>query len=262
MAVTLSDDQFSMLVGAISALSEKIEDVSEEVEDVSEEVQHASEANEELRDEVDELRDRLDEESGDGSGGAQTTTDDTASDADVDSRIEWRGEHRGVENLWIDDVPVGKIIENRSEEIDELAADVEALREGRVDAEPETRVRDDYTPIERMAALGAEIADSVTDRRALTLFENFSAWASKTPRGLVLKSGADRVKTLLDAARDDDAITDWNQVYRTYERLEELSDGRIEYRDDSRHGKLLVLAEPMPSMTPDDGSPTPSSAGA
>jgi archaellum component FlaC len=255
MSVTLSDEQFSMLVGAISALSEQVEDVSEEVETVSAE-------NEELRGEVDELRGRLDGERDVGPDGETATTDDAASGDGVDSRIEWRGEHKGVENLWIDDVPVGTIIENRSEEIDELAADVAELREGRADAAPETRVRDDYTPIERMAALGEEIADSVTDRRALTLFENFSSWASKTPRGLVLKSGDDRVKALLDAAREDDAIADWNQVYRAYERLEELSDGRIEYRENSRHGKLLVLEEPMPSMRPDDGSPTRSSAGA
>jgi uncharacterized protein YhaN len=240
------------LAEELEAIRQENEELREENRKLRETVSENTRQIDELKTQVEEKNERIDE--------LENRVDELEDDVDV----EWRGD-RQLQNLWFDGVPIGKKLKSVSENVEDNIDRLLEIEEGNVSVEPDNRVEDDFTPIERMAALGEDIAESASDKRALTLFENFTDWASKTPRGLVLKSGADRVKTLMNVAREEDKISDWNQVYRAYESLEDLSDGYIEYVDDKKRGKMLVLEEPMPSMSgsaEDDSSPTASSVGA
>lgn len=69
-------------------------------------------------------------------------------------------------------------------------------------------VGEDYTPIERLSVLGEDALDehvSASDRRAVTLFEHWDEWSTKTPKGNLLKI-ADSLKSLLSTACDDRSI--------------------------------------------------------
>jgi hypothetical protein len=78
--------------------------------------------------------------------------------------------------------------------------------------------------------------------RAVAIFDHWENWSEKTPKGRVLKSD---LKTLLRTATGEQLA--WRQAYRAAEALEELSKGRIEFVDHSRHGKMLIQPQPARS---------------
>ena len=101
---------------------------------------------------------------------------------------------------------------------------------------------DAVTPMERLLTLGeqgvmADITASV--KRAKAIAEHFGQWASKTPKGLVVK---DNLKSLLQTATGEKLA--WKQVYRACRALEEFTKGQIRFEKHRRHGWMLI-AEPQ-----------------
>ena len=101
---------------------------------------------------------------------------------------------------------------------------------------------DSMTPMERLLQLGeqdvmADVTASV--KRAKTIAQHFSGWASKTPNGLVVKSN---LKTLLETATGERLA--WKQVHRAGHALEKFTKGAIQFKKHRRHGWMLV-AEPQ-----------------
>jgi len=65
-----------------------------------------------------------------------------------------------------------------------------------------------------------------------------SAWAQKTPNGLVIK---ERLKTLVETATSERLF--WKQIERTGHALEKLTKGAVQFKNTRRHGWTLI-AEP------------------
>jgi chromosome segregation ATPase len=97
------------------------------------------------------------------------------------------------------------------------------------------------TPMERLLEMGeAGVAATVTAsvERAKAIAAHFGQWASKTPKGLVVKAN---LKTLLETAAEERLA--WKQVYRAARTLEKFTKGAIRFEKHRRHGWMLV-AEP------------------
>jgi regulator of replication initiation timing len=141
----------------------------------------------------------------------------------------------------------GHIIEDIVD-VEEQLADVEPGSPGSKGGgdTPETTIqRPDLIPIERISKMDAEdtgIDMTPSIERAVAIFDHWEEWSDKTPKGRVLKND---LKTLLRTATGERLA--WRQAYRAAEALEELSKGRIEFIDHSRHGKMLIEAHPARS---------------
>ena len=141
----------------------------------------------------------------------------------------------------------GHIIEDIVD-VEEQLADLEAGSAGSKgggDAPETTMQQPDLTPIERISMMDAENTEidmTPSIKRAVAIFDHWENWSEKTPKGRVLKSD---LKTLLRTATGEQLA--WRQAYRAAEALEELSKGRIEFVDHSRHGKMLIQPQPARS---------------
>ena len=141
----------------------------------------------------------------------------------------------------------GHIIEDIVD-VEEQLADVEAGSPGSKGGgdDPETTMQQpDLTPIERISKMDAEdtgIDMTPSIERAVAIFDHWQEWSNKTPKGRVLKNN---LKKLLRTATGEQLA--WRQAYRAAEALEELSKGRIEFVDHSRHGKMLIEGQPARS---------------
>ena len=202
------DEQLQQLQRRVDALEDKNEQLHSELEDAREqqrEDRHAfARENHELRKANDQLRERVDRA----------------------------------------DASRGHIIEDIVD-VEEQLEDVEAGSagsEGGGDAAETTIQRPDLTPIQRISEMDAEdtgIDMTPSIERAVAIFDHWQEWSDKTPKGRVLKND---LKTLLRTATGEQLA--WRQAYRAAEALEELSKGRIEFVDHSRHGKMLIEAQP------------------
>ena len=83
----------------------------------------------------------------------------------------------------------------------------------------------------------ADVTASV--ERAKAIAAHFGQWASKTPKGLVVK---DDLKSLLQTATREKLA--WKQVYRAARALEKFTKGAIRFEKHRRHGWMLI-AEPQ-----------------
>lgn len=119
------------------------------------------------------------------------------------------------------------------------------------EAEPETSDSHEMLPIERLARFGedhAVVADvTASVKRATAIFEHFRGWASKTPRGYVVK---DNLKSLLETATGEQLA--WKQVYRACRKLEQWSKEQFRFEKHRRHGWMIV-AESLGRMSSADG---------
>ena len=145
------------------------------------------------------------------------------------------------------DASRGHIIEDIvdvKEQLDDVKAGSPGSKGGG-DAPETTMQQPDLTPIERISMMDAEdtgIDMTPSIERAVAIFDHWQEWSNKTPKGRVLKSD---LKTLLRTATGEQLA--WRQAYRAAEALEELSKGRIEFIDHSRHGKMLIESHPARS---------------
>jgi chromosome segregation ATPase len=136
-------------------------------------------------------------------------------------------------------------LELHDERLDVLADSVDRLRAGSPAADPEesdgeTTVYRLETDLERLlddpARSGIRITESVS--RALTIAGQFERWADTVSAGRVI---TENLKTLVNTALDESLS--WKQVHRACHKLEELTNGHIEFRTDQRHGRVLVMEQ-------------------
>lgn len=211
------------IANELARLKEENQRLRERVEDLDEKMEEQAAENERLRERVETLEQQA-EESPD---------------------VEWDGKENHIENLTVDNVPLGLIVNRHGERLDEEQDRVDNIVDdagARIDPEMES----DLTPIERIHLLGADEAGvrpgSKLDR-ALTIFENLKEWSNRRPNGgRVLRTGPDNTLYKLKAERPDDEYLkgDWNPVYRAFDKLGELGGDKIEYHDDE---KRLVIPE-------------------
>jgi hypothetical protein len=136
-------------------------------------------------------------------------------------------------------------LELHDERLDVLADSVDRLKAGSPAADPgesdgEPTIYRPETDLERLldnpARSGIRITESVS--RALTIAGQFERWADTVSAGRVI---TEDLKTLVNTALDD--TLSWKQVHRACHKLEELTNGHIEFRKDQRHGRVLVMEE-------------------
>jgi len=138
--------------------------------------------------------------------------------------------------------------EHAGKERAELSArisDVEAAIEDEnptLEGPTTTIQKDELTPIEQLSQADDidEVTNSVSVRRAVSLFKNLHDWGSRTPKGIVLKPSDNPLK-LLEADRDESLC--WKQFYRAAEALERLSEGSVTFFESTRHGRTICLHE-------------------
>lgn len=211
--------------GTDGSLRTDMSDVRSQMAEMAERIDELESEVESLRADRDELRAELESAS---------------------ERIEIRGDTHEIDNLWIDNLPVGRALELRSDEIDEVATRVDDL-ETESAPDPEDTVEDDWTVAERALAVGPnEVLSSASEKRAITILQHFGQWSSKTPGGnRVIRTGQDKLKSLLETERDESLS--WKQVYRSAEKLEILTEGHISFVEDKH--KKLVCEGALPSAS-------------
>jgi len=94
------------------------------------------------------------------------------------------------------------------------------------------------TPMHQLIQAGeAGVIGHVTAsiRRAKAMAEHFQKWASKAPKGLVVR---ENLKTLLETATGEDLA--WKQVYRAGHALAKFSKGTIAFKKTRRYGWILI----------------------
>jgi hypothetical protein len=161
-----------------------------------------------LQDEVRRLRDRVEQ-----------LEDDTGV-------IEWRGD-KHVENLWIDGIPIGKILAKRDRETDELDERVADLEAGELDIEQIGRRDEADLPIQRMRADVLAGRDDLgpNDRRATMLWAEFFDRADPSRGTWTLTSAMAR--EILESHGEP---ADPNTRKRVMQNLADYSDGLLEHR--------------------------------
>lgn len=102
---------------------------------------------------------------------------------------------------------------------------------------------DTLTPIERVLddpkSSGIRLTKSVD--RALTILTHFPDWASKTVDGRVIAPSDTSLLKMMNTARVENLC--WKQVHRACEKLEELSDGMVEWVNDQDAGRCLKIKD-------------------
>jgi uncharacterized membrane protein YccC len=134
-------------------------------------------------------------------------------------------------------------IELHEERLDTLADSIEKVRRQSSDDEPggndgETPLYRPETPIERLFddpdTSGIRITESVS--RALTVAGHFDQWSQRVQGKQVITQN---IRTMVNTALGESLS--WKQVHRACHKLEELTNGIIEFRNSDRHGRMLVL---------------------
>jgi regulator of replication initiation timing len=211
----------NQLLARITALEDRVAELEDARERQREDHHALARENHTLRDSHEQLQQRVE-------------TADTERDQ-LNERIDHADASRGhiIEDI-ID-------VENQ---LDDVEAESAEANSG--DNATETPMQSpEMTPIERVSTMdtkdtGIDMTPSI--ERAVSIFDHWEEWSDKTPKGRVLKSG---LKTLLRTATGESLA--WRQIYRAAEALDELSKGRIEFTDHSRHGKMLIEFEPTRS---------------
>jgi outer membrane murein-binding lipoprotein Lpp len=220
-------DEISSDVGDDDRGEVSIEELGAELETLRAEVDALREENKRLHEELEDVR---------------------ANECECADRIEWRDDGQQIESLWIDGVPIGNAIAKRKEEIEQLEADVEEAISEETLADSSESIDDEWTIAEKAIAIGPdEFLDSASEKRAVTILENYSGWSSTAQAGRVIRTRSDKLRKLLGAERGENLA--WKQVYRACEKLEILTDEYVEWDNEQ---KILVLSEPLPSMADDE----------
>lgn len=253
------DDRLSRLEEIVEDLRSENESLQEEKQRLESEVtelqSRVGEVETELRnnrDNIESNRDSIESNRDDieSDSDSETETELVATDGGVRTApIEWRGDGKHMENLWIDDVPVGKAVENVRGRVDDVQSEVEEIHDGGVAEEDSTQnsLDEDASPIERLDR-NEDLAESASDVRALSIYRHIDEWSRKTPNGRIIRTGQENLKNLLDASLPDDDVSSWKQVYRACEALEDLSDGHVDFRE-VNGSKALVIDDDSPALT-------------
>lgn len=204
------EDIINQLVDTVNSLEETVNGLEETVQQKDDQIQDLEEENEQLHDRLDKLSDRI-----------QEKTD-------------------RIDNLESE-------LENQSQNISGAFSKLSAIDDRIEDAssedeeEPEYVIQSQDTPLERLLddpeSSGIRPTESVD--RAMTIAGHFKEWGKKSRGGRVIK---DRLKSYLNTAKEEELS--WKQVHRAGHKLEELTDGKIQFKNHSRHGWMLVEKDP------------------
>lgn len=176
--------------------------------------------------------------------------------AKLDDLIEVKAdpiEEATLEDIWIAGNPLGKIVSNTDGRSRKNRKRIE--EGGSPDATPggntgETTTQNadsteitELTGIEKLAAcddddeypfVGGKPGPSVN--RALSIYEHFREWSGrKVMAGWTI---TENLRKLLSTAMEE--RLEWKQVYRACRKLEEWSQGEIQFEKSDRHGWMLV----------------------
>jgi hypothetical protein len=167
-------------------------------------------------------------------------------------------EKQNLEEFRVEDQPVGKLLSNlladvsdlkeyrADNEVDKAAirrkitADSGASDADRGDATAETTIHRRETPLERLLDDPSSSAVRITKSvgRALTIAGNFTHWGKKIQDKYIINEG---LKNLLSAGEHERLA--WKQVHRAAHKLEELTNGKIEFKNTKRQGRILVIED-------------------
>ncbi|MCO8245316.1 hypothetical protein [Haladaptatus sp. AB643] len=196
------------------------EDVS--VSDLAEHVQTLADSITELKAEVAEKDERID---------------------DLEQQVDELEAEQNTQEKRMDALGMGT--ESVNDDIANLEDNIDAANSNHSDEQ--STPTDDWTPLERLSLIGEDALDdhvSASDRRAVTVFEHWEEWSTKTPQGNLLKT-SDNLKSLLSTATDEHLA--WKQVYRACRRIEQLSQGRLTFFQHDKHGWMLKQHRPFSS---------------
>ena len=164
----------------------------------------------EMRDEMADMAEEISELRAEN----DTLRADLASQSD---RIQWDGDTRCIEDLRIDEIPVGVAISKRGEEIEELREEI-----GEADVTPDTEL-----------GVALQLPDSVrhdrygvAEQRAITIARHLRSVGG--PAG----SKVDK-QLMRRVERERDESIAWPQLYRACEALESLTDGGVTFVGDA-----------------------------
>lgn len=161
----------------------------------------------------------------------------------LDERNQNTEKNVGLEEVWVDGQPVGKIIESNRKTAKE--AEKMAQEAGSSTDDPKGKTaesgsqNDETTTLERIAdedeenPAGVQIGPSVN--RAATIMKNWRNWSKKAPKGRNIRDG---LKTLLETATGETLA--WRQVYRACKKVEQLTKGKLVFIKKKKHGWMLL----------------------
>jgi predicted RNase H-like nuclease (RuvC/YqgF family) len=122
--------------------------------------------------------------------------------------------------------------------ITELEEVIEEQPSQPTESDESTSRDESMTPMERLMRFGE---DSIVGRatesveRAMAIAENFSRWASKTPKGLVISDG---LKNLVETATGERLF--WKQIERACLALAKFTKGAIGFKNHPEKGWMLI----------------------
>jgi hypothetical protein len=174
---------------------------------------------------------------------------------DLEQRVDELEAEQNTHEKRMDALGMG--IERANDDIADLEDNIDAVNSNHSDEQSTPGA--DWTPLERLSVIGEDALDDhvfASDRRAVTVFEHWEVWSTKTPQGNLLKT-SDNLKSLLSTATDEHLA--WKQVYRACRRIEQLSQGRITFFQHDKHGWMLKQHRPFSSMQTTNAGVTASS---
>jgi hypothetical protein len=250
---TDADAQFEELPDALAtAIDRRIETkVQERTEPLEQKINELETTVEELQE---ELTDDPDQAEIATDGGPQTVELEVRND-DPDNY--------NLGDIWLDDIPLGNILDanlSRSKENKKKVEDTKdntesheqaikhlnsVVQAGSSDAEGRSNDRKTApqireTPLERVLidpnSSGVRLTESVT--RAMSIAGHFRRWSKSVKAGQVI---TEDIRKMVNTALD--ATLSWKQVHRACHKLEDLSNGEIEFKLTDKHGRILVMED-------------------
>jgi hypothetical protein len=172
-------------------------------------------------------------------------------------------EEAGLEDIRIADIPLGKLLSKaleNSKEAKQTSEDLKATTDSheqaikhlntttdanasdtppQSDTEEPTLYRRE-TPLERLLDEPSNSAVRITKSvgRALTIAGNFKQWGKRIQGKYIINEG---LKNLLSATEHERLA--WKQVHRAAHKLEELTNGNIEFKKTQHQGRILVIED-------------------
>ena len=225
-----------------------------EIEEFAEAVTDALETTDASDELVDDVREKADQLTGKAEELEQTANETQERTDDLEDNQDDHGKRLDALGMGLESVN------------DDLAALEDDVRDANPGGDGGQSPEDDWTPVERLSVIGEDgLDDHVTasDRRAIEIFEHWADWSTRTPKGNVLKTGRDNLRSLLSTACDE--RLSWKQTHRACRRLESLSKGRITVFQ--KDGDWIIqqhdafASRQAQSASSGDGSPSVSSVG-
>ncbi|WP_330633647.1 hypothetical protein [Halocatena halophila] len=225
--ITVPEDKFYQLIEEVKDLQKRVG----RVEDTEEENKRLRERVEDLEQENDELRDQVPD-----NDLIKDLVSKTNRITDLEEEIEEKANGKQVEAHH-------KKLKHIQDTLDDLRQDILS---GDNSDTTETDAPDHHsprTPIERLLedpkSSGVRITKSVD--RALTILGYFPQWSKKSVGGRVIAPSETNLLDLMNTARSESLS--WKQIHRACAKLEDLSNGIVEWVKDQDAGRCLRVKD-------------------